>query len=102
MVDAKKNDPAVQAREDAKQTRRDDLEAQLDRADALASVPQKVVDPNEAAALLTITGQRPIRDESDAPAPGQLGPHSEAANPVGDPADVNTSVAGVEGDASKK
>lgn len=92
MADAKKNDPAAQRRAD----RHAELDAELDREEALASVPQKVTDPNEAAALDTLTGQKPERDMSDAPPPGQLGPHAESVNPVPDPADVNTSVAGVE------
>jgi hypothetical protein len=38
-------------------------------------VPQKVTDGNETAALATITGQKPIRDESEAPPANELGPH---------------------------
>lgn len=88
---------AEQARQDA----HDAVDERHDRAVAMASVPQKVTDANEAAALLTITGQKPERDLSDAPPPGQLGPHMESVNPVDDPADVNTSVAGPEGDQAK-
>lgn len=43
------------------------------RAEAMLSVPQKVVDGNETAALATITGWKPLRDESDAPEPAVLG-----------------------------
>ncbi len=86
--DARKDEK--DARKEARKARMDELEAQLDREEALAAVPQKVIDPNEAAALETITGQVPIRDTSDAPPPGQLGPHSETESPVADSADVNT------------
>jgi hypothetical protein len=81
MADAKKKDELdyhEQRLEDLKAVHEEELEAfkaRQDRALALASVPQKVVDGNEAAALATITGQKPVRDESDAPPPNELGPH---------------------------
>lgn len=50
------------------------LDAQHDRAMALAAPIQKVTDGNETAALATITGQVPVRDMSDAPPPNPLGP----------------------------
>jgi hypothetical protein len=71
MADVKKSDPAAEARA----ARHAELDAQLDREDALAAVPQKVTDGNETAALATITGQKPIRDESEAPPANELGPH---------------------------
>lgn len=78
-ADAKKqDDPHAKRLEDLKAAQAQELEAfqaQQERALALAAVPQKVVDGNEAAALLTITGQKPVRDESDAPPPNELGPH---------------------------
>jgi hypothetical protein len=89
-VEAK--DAKASERENLEATRKqahDDLDAQLDRQEAMAAVPQKVIDPNESAAMETITGQAPIRDMSDAPPPGQLGPHEESEQST--PAeDVNT------------
>lgn len=73
---------AADARGAARKARHDELEAQLDLEEVLAAVPQKVVDGNEAAALETITGQKPIRDTSDAPSPNELGPHEESENPA--------------------
>ena len=60
-----------------------------DRAEALAAVPQKVIDGNETAALETQTGQVPIRDMSDAPPPNELGPH-HSDDPNEDPAKINS------------
>jgi hypothetical protein len=52
------------------------LEEKLARAMAIAAPVQKVIDPNEAAALKTLTGQKPERDTSEAPEPGVLGAHN--------------------------
>lgn len=58
-------------------------QAEADRALALAAPIQKVVDANEHAAMLSLTGQLPVRDMSDAPPPGRLGPHTDE-NPLTD------------------
>lgn len=92
MADAKKLDYHAQNLEVLKAAQVEDLEAfkaQQERAVALASVPQKVVDGNETAALATITGQKPIRDESDAPPANELGPHhSGEGSPASDAIDA--------------
>lgn len=104
MAGKKVDDKATAAADDAaaaRQAAHDLVDERHDRAEALTSVPQKVIDPNEAAALETITGQKPIRDESDAPPPGELGPHEESENPVADSADTNTSPKGDSKPATK-
>lgn len=82
MADAKKKDDALdyhaQNLEAMKAAQAEELEAfkaGQERALALATVPQPVTDGNETAALATITGQKPIRDESNAPPANELGPH---------------------------
>lgn len=73
---AKKKDALADYRENlAKEHEAEhaELQERHDHAMAMASVPQKVVDPNEAAALETITGQKPLRDDSEAPEPAVLG-----------------------------
>lgn len=57
-----------------------DMEARHERALAQVSVPQKVIDGNETAALASITGQKPVRDMSDAPPPNRLGPHESGTD----------------------
>lgn len=54
-------------------------DADHERALAMAAPIQKVTDGNETAALMSITGQRPVRDMTDAPPPNELGPHHEDA-----------------------
>lgn len=80
---AKTKDPHEKRMDDLKAAQAEELEAfqaQQERALAMAAVPQKVVDGNETAALASITGQKPIRDESDAPPPNELGPHESGAD----------------------
>lgn len=80
-------DALAQARQDEV----DRVHATFDRAEALASNPQKVTDGNETAALETITGQKPVRDMSEAPSPNELGPH-HSTDPDEDPARANDPV----------
>jgi hypothetical protein len=84
--------PGAEHAEDARKAAREAAHAavdeQHDRAEALASSPQKVTDGNETAALQTITGQVPERDLSDAPSPNVLGPH-HSIDPDEDPAKIN-------------
>lgn len=81
MADAKKNDEPdyhaknLEALKKAQAEELDAFKAGQERALALATVPQPVTDGNETAALQTITGQKPIRDESNAPPANELGPH---------------------------
>lgn len=77
-----KNDDGQHARHAAAiEAAREDAHAAVDerhdRSRALASVPQKVIDANEAAALATVTGNKPPRDTSEAPEadPSILGPN---------------------------
>lgn len=85
MADAKKkqDDPHAQRLEDLKEQQklaREDFEAAQERELAMASVPQKVVDGNETAAIASLTGQVPVRDMSDAPPPNRLGPHESGTD----------------------
>lgn len=75
----------------AREVELDRVHAQFDRAEALASVPQKVTDGNETAALETQTGQVPLRDTSEAPSPNELGPH-HSTDPDEDPSKINDPV----------
>lgn len=76
---------------DARAEAHEQIDAQHDRAEALASNPQKVIDGNETAALETVTGQKPVRDTSEAPSPNELGPH-HSTDPNEDPAKANDPV----------
>lgn len=76
MADKKKRDALAGYRENLAREHEAEIAALKERhehAMAMASVPQMVVDPNESAALETITGWAPHRDTSNAPAPGVLG-----------------------------
>lgn len=74
--ESKAKDALAEHRENLKAAHAEELDAVAARHErelAMASVPQKVVDGNETAALASITGQKPVRDESDAPDPEPLG-----------------------------
>lgn len=71
-----KNDAQAEVREDLTKAHdevREEMEARLDRAMAVAAPVQKVTDGNETAAIQTLTGQIPVRDMSEAPKPNVLG-----------------------------
>lgn len=84
MAEAKKKRDAHAQQREALKAAHEELKAEFDyrheRAMALLSVPQKVVDGNETAALETITGWKPLRDESDAPPPEPLGTQAADEN----------------------
>ena len=78
-----KNDAQAEHREALKAALDEEkaaADARYERALALASPVQPVLDGNETAALATITGQKPIRDMSNAPPPNELGPHESGAD----------------------
>lgn len=62
------------------------------RAMAMIAPVKKVIDGNETAALRTISGWKPLRDESEAPEPQPLGAHNRGMpttedTPVPEPAE---------------